>query len=125
MQFPEPGDKGPRKPQLLTIPATAQQAQHVTTQLLLKWEGDAIDGNTALHYLAGTGNRDGSTMDGGEKLDRMRQTAMGLLRGRYGVRKIEIMNVCCIEKSSSLYNSKSGELHILGQKHPIGKYSPR
>ncbi|KAJ5139019.1 uncharacterized protein N7515_003867 [Penicillium bovifimosum] len=58
IQFPKP-QEGPRKPQPLTD--SQRQAQNATIQLLLQWGGidvraEDVDGNTALHYLAGTIN---------------------------------------------------------------------
>ncbi|KAL5355056.1 hypothetical protein BJX96DRAFT_1182 [Aspergillus floccosus] len=72
----------PSEPSLLNLqPMTLsqQQAQKATIQVLLDWGGcevgaQDVDGNTALHYLAGTLNIDVATimlvrgMDGGEQV---------------------------------------------------------
>lgn len=75
MQFLTPGEVGAQNPQPLTV--FEQQAQAATIRLLLEWGGidvraQDVDGNTALHYLAGTLNVDEETvelvrqMEGGE-----------------------------------------------------------
>ncbi|KAJ5793959.1 hypothetical protein N7457_000558 [Penicillium paradoxum] len=58
IQFPKP-QEGSQKPQPLTD--SEQQAQNATIRFLLEWGGidvmaQDVDGNTALHYLAGTIN---------------------------------------------------------------------
>ena len=76
-QFAAPGDLGAERPQPMT--RTEQEAQKATIKLLLEREAldvraQDIDGNTALHYLAGTLNVDEETvelvrgMEGGENV---------------------------------------------------------
>ncbi|PKX88811.1 uncharacterized protein P174DRAFT_397788 [Aspergillus novofumigatus IBT 16806] len=75
MQFLTPGETGAKHPQPMTV--AQQQAQKATVRVLLEWGGidvraKDVDGNTALHYLAGTLNVDEETvelvrqMEGGE-----------------------------------------------------------